>query len=429
MMNSRLSKVSMAIVMAASLMSGVVYGANFEGPDSVENTIAEQKAQKKSWRESLADDGITFGADYNALGLASSNGSMGNDVDASSGVARFYGSWNLVGKETGNTGGIVWKVEHRHAYSDSAPKNLAFIDDTDRLFNNGTKEGLGYVGMIGSAFSDQGFRVTNLHWKQKFNGGKTSVIAGWQDVTDYVDTYALASPWSGFSNLAFSTGAGAMGLPDDGVLALSAGHMLTDNYYVIAGIADANGKSDDIFDGLSTLFDESDFFTTLELGWTASQDQIFTDNFHITAWHFDGGTRHSLSDATGGGESGKGINFSWSQFVTPQVMPFVRGGFSDGDVALYERSLSVGVGYFGLGSEKNNLGFAVNWSEINEYALKGISTGVYGNDGEQFTAELYYNMQLNDFIQVTPDIQYIKDPALSNESSAWVFGVRARIFI
>ena len=70
-------------------MSGVVYGANFEGPDSVENTIAEQKAQKKSWRESLADDGITFGADYNALGLTSNSGSMGNDVDASSGVARF----------------------------------------------------------------------------------------------------------------------------------------------------------------------------------------------------------------------------------------------------------------------------------------------------------------------------------------------------
>ncbi len=139
----------------------------------------------------------------------------------------------------------------------------------------------------------------------------------------------------------------------------------TDNYYAIAGIADANGKSDDIFDGFNTLFDESDFFTTLELGWTASQDQIFTDNFHITAWHFDGGTRHSLSDATGGGESGKGINFVESICHTP-AQAFVRGGFSDGDVALYERSLSVGVGYFGLGSEKNNLGFAINWSEIND---------------------------------------------------------------
>jgi len=90
MMNSRFSIVSMAIVMAASTMSGVVYGANFEGPDSVENTIAEQKAQKKSWRESLAEDGFTFGADYFALGLNSGDGVGGDSVDASSGVARLY---------------------------------------------------------------------------------------------------------------------------------------------------------------------------------------------------------------------------------------------------------------------------------------------------------------------------------------------------
>ena len=70
MMNSRFSKLSMAVIVAVSSISPVVYSANFDGPDSVENTIAEQKAQKKSWRESLADDGITFGADYNASSLA-----------------------------------------------------------------------------------------------------------------------------------------------------------------------------------------------------------------------------------------------------------------------------------------------------------------------------------------------------------------------
>ncbi|WP_050650838.1 carbohydrate porin [Vibrio coralliirubri] len=399
--------------MAASPMSGVVYGANFEGPDSVENTIAEQKAQKKSWRESLAEDGFTFGADYFALGLTSGDGAGGDSVDASSGVARLYGSWHLFGKDTQNSGSLVWKVEHRHAYGDTSPKGYSFGP-------------LGYVGSIGPAYSDQGFRVTDLNWKQKINDGKGTIVVGWQDVTNYADVYALASPWSGFTNLAFSTGSGAMGLPDDGVLALSAGHMLGENFYVVGGIADAKGKSDDIFDGFDTAFgSDASYFTTLELGWTASQEQIYTDNFHVTFWDFGDDTRHSNSLAA---EGGSGVNFSWSQFMTDQVMPFVRGGFSEGDVALYDKSISVGMGYFGLGKPTNNLGVALNWAEVNGDSFAADAKAISGST-EQWTAEIYYNMQFGDHFQVTPDIQYIKDPAFSNESSAWVFGIRARVFI
>ncbi|WP_261817052.1 carbohydrate porin [Vibrio gallicus] len=411
---NKLSRLTLSITVTC--FSSMVFAANFEGPDSVGNTISEQKIPQKSWRESLAEEGLTFGLDYNALSLASKDGVAGNSVDASSGVVRFYGAWDLIGRDSGNTGGIVWKVEHRHAYSDTAPKGFGFIGDDQ----------IGYVGMIGSAFSDQGARVTNLHWKQKLNGGKTSIIAGWQDVTDYVDTYALASPWSGFSNLAFSTGAGSMGLPDDGVLALSAGHMLNDNFYVIAGIADANGKSDDIFDGFDTAFgSDASYFTTLELGWTASQDQIFTDNFHITLWHFGDDTRHNLAyPDTANTDGGQGINFSWSTFITPQIMPFIRGGISEGQVALYDKSVSAGFGYFGLGAPKNNLGFAVNWAEVNHQILQPIS-----HSDEQWTAELYYNMQFGEHFQITPDVQIIKDPAFSNKDSAVVFGIRARLFL
>ncbi|MGF1777196.1 carbohydrate porin [Vibrio nomapromontoriensis] len=394
--------------------------ANFEGPNSVENTIAQQKTQQLNWREQLTENGFTFGADYFALGLTSPNGSEGNSVSASSGVARVYGSWHLLNKGSNESGSLVWKVEHRHAYGDSSPKNFAFID------NFSGQDGLGYAGLIAPAFSDQGFRVTDLNWKQKVNDGKGTIIVGWQDVTNYVDVYALASPWSGFTNLAFSTGSGVMGLPDDGILALSVGHMLGENFYVVGGIADANGKSEDIFDGFNSAFgNDAAYFSTLELGWTASQEQIYTDNFHVTLWNFGEGTRHNLNYPTPGfTDGGKGVNVSWSQFITPQIMPFVRGGISDGQVALYDKSLSAGLGYFGLGAPTNNLGFAMNWSQINEEILQPIA-----NSEQQWTAELYYNMQFGDYLQVTPDIQYIKDPSFSSESSAWVMGIRARVFI
>lgn len=421
-LTAKVSKISTGIILALSSTLAMAEGANFEGPDSVENTIAAQKADQKDWRENLADKGFTFGADYFALGLTSANGSTGDSASSASGVARVYGQWNLVGKESGNTGGLVWKIEHRHAYTDNAPKDYSGI-----TFQ--AQDNIGYVGMIAPAFSDQGFRVTDLNWKQKINGGRGTIQFGWQDVTNYVDTYALASPWTGFTNLAFSTGSGAMGLPDDGILALSGGHMIGDNFYVVAGIADAKGKSDDIFDGFDTAFgSDAVYFTTLELGWTASQDQIYTENFHVTFWHMDEGSRHSLSstvldDGTViGGDSGQGINFSYSTFVTPQIMPFIRGGFSEGDVALYDKSISVGFGYFGLGAPKNNLGFAVNWSETNSDTLQSFA------DDDQVTAELYYNMQFGDHFQLTPDVQFIHNPAMSSEDTALVFGVRGRVF-
>ncbi|MFA0027677.1 porin [Vibrio breoganii] len=414
-LTSRLSKSCLAIVTVLASASAFAEGGNFEGPDSVENTIAAQKGEQKHWRENLADKGFTFGADYFALGLASPNGATGDDVSASSGVARLYGQWNLVGRDSGNTGSLIWKIEHRHAYSDYAPKDFSGI--TGSPFNPDT---LGYMGLMSPAFSDQGFRVTDLNWKQKINGGRGTIQIGWQDVTNYVDTYALASPWTGFSNLAFSTGSGVMGLPDDGILALSGGHMIGDNFYVVAGIADANGDSGDIFEGFNTVGD-GEYFKTLEFGWTASQDQIFTENFHITLWQMDGGTRHNI-DADG--DDGQGINFSYSTFVTPQIMPFVRGGFSEGGVALYDKSISAGFGYFALGGANNNLGFALNWSEINdEYFLAPLA-----NSDSQVTAELYYNMQFGDHFQVTPDIQLIVDPAFSTEDTALVVGVRGRVF-
>ncbi|PSU35213.1 carbohydrate porin [Photobacterium lutimaris] len=402
----------LTLAVAATMFSYPIYAANFESPDTVENTISAQKNVQKPLRESLADSGLTFGLDYNSQGFSSSSGFNGEKASVASGVARFYGQWNLVNLGSQNTGGFVWKIEHRHAYTDSAINSYAFMAD----------ENLGYVGMLNPAFNDQGTRITNFHWKQKLNDGKTSMIIGFQDVTDYVDVYALASPWSGFSNLAFQTGSGAMGLPDDGLLGLTIGHMITDNYYVVAGVADANGYSDveKMFGGFDSLFNEHDLFKSIELGWTSSQENIYTNNVHVTYWHLDpteatnGSARHSSKKSSG-------FNFSASYFVNDNIMPFFRMGYSlEGDAALYKTSVSTGVGYFGLGQPTNTLGVAVNWSKINE--------AEFGIDDSQIVAEIYYNMQFGDHFQLTPDMQVIVDPAFSNEVVAVVFGLRGRLY-
>ncbi|MCL1058883.1 carbohydrate porin [Shewanella gelidimarina] len=392
-------------------------GTDFSGPNSVNNTLKANKTEsQQTWRETLAaKHKITLGLDYQMIGLKGTGTLPETDDSAASGVFRFYGAWELVSDESGNTGELVWKVEHRHSYTDIPPKGLGFLGDGS--FNGG----LGYAGVIAPAYSDQGSRLTNLYWKQKFNQGNTALMVGFLDTTDYLDSYALASPWTGFTNLVFSTGSAATGLPDDGILGVAVGHMLNDNFYLIAGLADAKGDSSNPFEGVETLFNDHKLFTSLEIGWTKSQDNIYTDNVHVTAWQLDGNTQNtSLSNP----DISRGLSFSASYFITSQIMPFIRGGFSDGPAALYTKSMTIGLGYFGLLADNNTLGLAVNAGEVNE------DSGAFGqsNFDTQYTSELYFNIALSKRIHLTPNLQYIKNPALNSYSdSNWVFGLRARM--
>ena len=175
----------------------------FGGPDQVDRQLEEDNESKESifelcflqsyfdFKSNLKESsGFSFGLDYTSVFLGA-NESLG-EKDASSGMVRLFGSWDLVGRGTANSGALVFKVEHRHKYSTIAPKGFGF--------------NLGYVGLIEPPFSDDKLRWTNLYWRQRLLDGKLSFVVGLLDATDYVDVYAMASPWLHFMNFAFSTG-------------------------------------------------------------------------------------------------------------------------------------------------------------------------------------------------------------------------------
>ena len=83
-------------------------------------------------------------------------------------MARVYGRWNLTGDGETSSGGLVYKLEHRHSYGDPAPSDL-YIGS------------LGYAGLSAPPFSDQGTRFTNLYWRQSINGGKSVLLAGFHE--------------------------------------------------------------------------------------------------------------------------------------------------------------------------------------------------------------------------------------------------------
>ena len=364
-----------------------ISNVDFSGPEQVNHRIQEDmKDRQRPLKEQLKDESISIAADYSAVALKLDESFPGTDDSASGGMFRFYGSWDAT-----STGSLIWKIEHRHSYTDTEVRFLTF--------------NAGITGLEEPPFSDQGTRMTNLYWKQKFNDGKATIMAGFLDVTDYVDVYAVASPWTGFMNFAFSTGSTTMALPNDATLGLAAATMLGENFFVIGSVADMEADSTKPLKGFDTLFSKHNLFKTLELGWTSDHKNIYTDNIHVTLWHTDESEIQGLP-------SDHGINISMSRLYGPWL-PFLRAGFADKGVMLgIDKSVSAGFQYYGLGKATNNLGFAVNWAN-------DVATGE-----KQTTTELFYFMKLGEYFEITPDIQWIDTP---QNGDRFVYGLRARV--
>ena len=241
-------------------------GPRWGGPNAVENQLREDAEVDRptifeswfEWKDGLKEKhGFSFSVDFSVVGLGASE-SPGEDSSAG-GMIRFLGSWDLVGRGTKNTGAFIWKIEHRHAYTDVAPGGFGFE--------------LGYIGLIEPPFSDQGLRLTNLYWRQRLAGGKVTLLGGFVDPTDYLDVYGLASPWTGFLNFAFSTGTTTIALPNEG-FGLAAGAMLSKNFFLIGGLADLNADPTDPSQTIDSFFSDHEYFKHVEIGETTDKKQI-----------------------------------------------------------------------------------------------------------------------------------------------------------
>lgn len=368
--------------------------------DNTANPLYESKlfAPIHAWKAEVAEKtGFNWSLDYSAV-FFGVDGSPGED-NASGGMVRFFGFWDLVDRGGANKGSLNWKVEHRHGYTDPAPGGLGFAS--------------GYVGLFDPPFSDEGGRMTNLYWKQNFAQGKATGVIGFLDATDFVDVYLMASPWTGFTNFMFSTGSAAMDLPNDSALGLGAGGMVSESIYIQAGFVDANSDPTEPFDGFDSVFSDSDFFKWFEIGYTPGRDSIYLDNAHLTFWHVD--------ERLNGTPDGWGLNASWQKWINDTWLPFIRGGYTEDSGSLLEKSVSVGVGYQPV-PQRGVIGFGLNWGKPNQTSFEGAD--------DQYTAELFWRYQLTKEMAVTPTLQYIKDPALNaEEDSLWVFGLRLRVVL
>ncbi len=334
-----------------------------------------------AWKDGLAERGLTFNIDYLALGQrSSSNRGAG---EAGGGMIRFYGNWRAT-----ENGSLTFKIENRHRYGDVAPQVLG-LDG-------------GALSITGTAFNDSETLLTNLFWTQRDPAGRWTFQIGQIDVTDFLDLYGAVSPYTAFQNLAFSTNP-TINAPNPG-LGIAGGIALGTNFYAVGSLADAN--ADPSNPGLD-VFGDGDLFKSVEVGYTSGLDRIYLDNVHLTFWHADAAEDGSRPEDYG-------VAFSAAWMIENEWLPFVRAGASKGTAALYERSLSTGIAWYGRNTDAAGVG--LNWAEAN------------GIDGIQFTSEAFYRFTISPGLQITPSIQFISNPLLDqSQDSITVLGLRTRV--
>lgn len=397
-------RIMVTCIIIALLVPTTLHGQSasdkLAGPGSTRAQLASDSLSKhrwSDWKASLKNrTGLDFGFDFIGLGMVATE-SVGQNT-AGTGVARLFAEWVLTGRGTENTGSLIGKVDYRHRLGKVPVKSFAGE--------------LGYAGVIGATYSDQRLRLTHLFWNQNFAQGRGAIYVGWLDVTDYVDAYALASPWQGFTNLQFQTGSGTIGGLPDSSLGLAAGYFFNNNVYISGGIVDANGNARNPLAGFKTYFGERETFKSLEVGWTTGPKARFFNSAHVTFWQQDARTEEGTS-------SGYGLSFHLSYVLGGHWLPFLRGGWADAGDAIYETAFSGGFGY-SQDPSKGLLGLGLGWSRPNE--------DTYGTELEdQVTFEAFWMLELAKGIELTPNFQYIINPSLNSEAGSTVlFGLRGR---
>ena len=121
--NMRLHFIACIVLVSDLSGSGMVLAANFGGPNAVGNIIEDDARPKAAsisqratqgwfdWKQKLQEDhGFSLGLDYTPVYLNSSeNGASGEDK-ASSGMLRVFGTWDLLGRVSKNTGSLVYTI-------------------------------------------------------------------------------------------------------------------------------------------------------------------------------------------------------------------------------------------------------------------------------------------------------------------------------
>lgn len=191
----------------------------------------------------------------------------------------------------------------------------------------------------------------------------------------------------------------------------------TDDWMMQVGFQDANNINGNKID-FSTLH-KGDFTSYAYISW----NPVFKDNWNGQYMFL---TYNQPSTEKQQGDS-DGWSFSFSQYFGEKFNIFGRINGSSGNATSIERSYVAGFGFKDPFERNANdyLGLAFSANRMNAEVLGTSPIHKYEN-----VLEAQYVVGLGKYITITPDIQYVINPALNtNRNSAFVYSLRVGLAI
>ena len=317
---------------------------------------------------------LQFSLAYSALAHHASETRPGKEDDAVGGVFDFGGTWAPFNRGGEWQGMLGFRIADQHKLGTKiAP--AAFGDE------------IGSAWGTSLAFDDISLTVIEGWWEQRL-GSKSALRFGKLDASGVFDPATLGNPFEHFMGQTFNLNS-SIAFPAEG-LGLLVNVEPLQNFSIMVGIVDSNGNGKDW--NFDSFFTEQEHLKLAEVSWFPDTG-LGRGEYHLTVWDSD-------ERDDGMVPSGHGYTLYAAQRVGG-ITPFLRYGHSSGGAAALKNMVATGIGFHQpFGRRSDGIGLGLSWGEP------------FGeNAREQYGVEAYYRIQLTRELAVTPDIQYIIDPA------------------
>ncbi|MBN1127019.1 MAG: carbohydrate porin [Sedimentisphaerales bacterium] len=253
---------------------------------------------------------------------------------------------------------------------------------------------------------------TGLDRRLTWNIGKIDMI-------DYFDHSAVANEYKTQFFAYPLVQNQAIPFPSKG-LGIRAIYEPAEDWFVQAAIADAQAqKRETVF--RTTFHDEDHFFSVIETG-VRPRFWGLDGTYRLTLW-YDPQDKEYLDGSVRSKRDDLGFGLSMDQQIDAKTTLFFRYGWADESVHEIEDFVSFGLEVKEPIEGRSRDVFAVGYAS----GLRSPDNLGFHEERELDFVELYYRIQINDDLHVSPNLQLVMDPGNSTgESPATIFGLRCR---
>jgi len=264
------------------------------------------------------------------------------------------------------------------------------------------RDSLGTLWSPNDSTSGDYTKINQLWWGQRFAEGRLGVQIGKIDPGSIVNANRFAgSGNTQFFGQPFATNP-ARSFPDNG-LGIQLRAEPIDWLYLHFLMSDSDAVS--TYSPFKTI--DGHWFYAGEVGLKSKFEGLGAGIYRLMVYHRD------LED-----QNEYGWALSFDQNLTDNYGAFVRYGQNDGGISSVKRILSAGVSCLApFGRTNDQTGVGLSYTHPTSSDLR-----------DEYSADVFYRLQLTEGVQLSADAQLIKDPSANrNQDYEAVFGLRVRL--